>query len=68
MSRLAFRQQSITFRAQQLISKVNYFFANVPEVRTNYNFVIIMHGSLVTAARIDDGDEAVVFTSPCLCS
>jgi hypothetical protein len=45
----------------QFVSETNHFLPNMFQMRAHDDLVIIVHGSLVAALRIDDGNEAVVF-------
>src|SRR5882724_356652 len=60
MCGLTFGQQFATLRISQFISEVDHFLPHMSHVGAHDNLVIIVHGSLVTAARVDNGNEAVV--------
>src|SRR5258708_6656050 len=48
-------------RGTQFIPEADYFLSHMFQIRENNNLVIIVYGSLIAAAGIDHGDEAVVF-------
>src|SRR5208282_1321602 len=61
MRSLAFGQQLACSRASQFVSEADHSRPNMLQIRAHDDLVIIVHGSLVAAAGIDHGDEAVVF-------
>src|ERR1700681_697836 len=60
MRGLALGQQLASLRAAQLVSEADHFLPHMFQVRAHYDLVIIVYGSLVAAAGIDNGNEAVV--------
>ena len=58
---LTFGQQLARLRPSQFVSEADRSRPDMFQARAHDDFVIIVHGSLVAAAGIDDRDEAAVF-------